>query len=112
MNNMTKGLVTAIAAFAGGFFAGMLFAPQTGRDLRRAIATRAAEPAHWVEERFHEIEQQVTALERELRATSNEFGEKLREATHRAVTHYVPDDVDAWNVEGSEVTRELPGLPQ
>ena len=68
-----------------------------------------------MEERLHEIEQQLAALEKELRTTSNEFGDRLREATQRAVSHYVPevpDNPDAWHVDTPEVTRELPGLPR
>lgn len=112
MKRNTNWIVTAVAAFAGGYLAGMLFAPQSGRDLRRSIASRASEPAHWMEGRLHEIERQLSELERELRATSAEFGDRLREATQRAVSHYVPENPEPWRVERSEVTRELPGLPR
>lgn len=115
MDGNRNWVAASIAAFAGGVLAGILFAPQSGREFRRAIANRALVPAHWVEGRFYEIERQLEALEQELRATSAEFSEKLRDATHRAVAQYVPDfpeNPEAWDVDGPELTRDLPGLPR
>jgi gas vesicle protein len=114
MNRNLSWIAALAAAFAGGLLTGILFAPRTGRDLRQSIASRALEPAHWAEERLQEIERQLVALERDLRASSTEFGEKLRETTHRTVSHYVPevpDDTKAWNVDSPEVTRDLPRMP-
>lgn len=115
MDRKVNPILAAVAAFAGGFAAGLLFAPESGRALRRKLASQAEAPTHWVGGRLHEVERQLTALEKELRATSAEFSEKLRETTQRTMAQYVPDlpdDPEAWHVESPEVARELRGLPR
>lgn len=114
MKATTKLVLTAAAAFAGGYAAGLLTAPQSGSRLRRVVARQVGVPTRWVEARFHEIERQLVTLEHQLMATSADLSERLREATHRAVDFYVPSMPEAasnWEVKDTEVTGDLRRMP-
>ena len=107
-------LLTAMAAFAGGFVAGLLCAPQSGSVLRRRIGDSMQAPTQWAERHFHEIEEQIEALEKRLVATSSEFSEKLSAATKKAVENLVPsipNETESWDLEGSEIKQDLRRIP-
>ena len=115
MNTRETLFLTAIAAFAGGFFAGMLLAPSSGRDARRRIAQTAQDSTRWLGDQLQGLEEQLGSLEDQIQAVSAQFGQKMRGAAKKAVDPYLPsfpDDADAWKVERKEVTKELRRMPR
>lgn len=115
MNTRQTQLLTAVAAFAGGFLAGVLLAPQSGREARRRIVQTAQDSTRWVEDRLQTIETQLGVLEQQMQAAGAQFGEKVREAATRTVEHYVPalsDDGDLLEMDQEDLTRDLRHLPR
>jgi gas vesicle protein len=114
--NANRNLLVAAPAFAAGVAAGLLFAPRSGDQTRRLIGRQFLAPTRWVEDRLHDVERQLAALENQLAATTSEFGEKLHEVTSKAVGQYVPsvpDDPASWeNVDGNELTKDLRRMPR
>lgn len=105
----------AAGAFVGGVTAGIVIAPQSGRDLRKGVAVRATQQLGWMEERLRGIEEQLRELEHQLAASGSQIGDRLRERTVRAVDQVLPtlpDAADAWRLGHDEVTRELRNLPR
>lgn len=105
----------AVAAFTGGLLAGLLLAPRSGRKMRRLIAKKAQAQSRWAEQRLHDVETQLSALEQQLRDAGAGLSDQLRDATQKAVeqvTPTVPDDPAAWSVEGREVASELRRMPR
>ena len=115
MNTRQTQLLTAVTAFASGFLAGVLFAPQSGREARRRIAETAQDSTRWMGDRLQAIETQLGALERQIQAASAQFGEKMREAATRAVDQYVPsvpEDSDALKIDQEDLTHDLRQMPR
>lgn len=108
-------LVTVAAAFAGGYLAGLLFAPLSGRQSRSAIAQRARSQSQRLEQQLHALEERLLDAEQQLEEAGHQFSERVRDATHRAMGHYVPtfdeEEVD-WDVHKGEITRDLRRMPR
>jgi len=105
MKNATARFFVAAATFAGGFVAGLMAAPDSGRASRRRIAEKAQTQRHRLGEHLHAIEEQLVVLEQDLHQLGKRFGDQLRAdgGTEEAIT---------WDVDPEEVTRELRGMPR
>ena len=115
MNTRETLFLTAVAAFAGGFLAGMLFAPASGRDARRRIAETAQDSSRWVGDRLQDLEAQLGTLEEQIQTAGSQFSEKMRGAAKKAVDPYLPslpEDDEAWKVERKELTKDLRRMPR
>ncbi len=115
MNTREALFLTAVASFAGGFFAGMLLAPLSGRDTRRRIAETAQDSTRWVGDRLQGLEAQLGTLEEQIQTASSQFGEKMRGAAKKAVDPYLPsfpDDAEAWKVDRKDLTEDLRRMPR
>ena len=115
MNTRQSQLLTAVVAFAGGFLAGVLFAPQSGREARRRIAETAQDSTRWMGERLQAVETQLGAVEQQIQAAGAQFGEKMRGAAGKAVDQYVPsvpDDADALQIDQEDVDHDLRHMPR
>ncbi len=111
----TQTILLAAVAFAGGYLAGLLFAPASGRETRRRIARSAQEPSRWVGGQVHAFEARLAALEAQLQTLSRQFAEKMRETTQGALDQVlpsVPEDDEAWQIEGDELARNLRRMPR
>ncbi|MDX1531785.1 MAG: YtxH domain-containing protein [Rhodothermales bacterium] len=97
-DTLIERLILAAFAFAGGVTVGLLLAPQPGREVRRRLATGAAEGARTVERRTREAAEPVA--------------ERVREGSHSLAGRVVPQ-LDGWDVvDGPGLLRDLPGLPR
>lgn len=106
-------LVSATLAFAGGFCSGLLYAPQTGRELRRRIVRSMQQPSRWAEARLHEVETRLSALESQLHDTTDAFRERFHEVTGRTLEAYLPTFAEqGWDVKRGELLRELRFMPR
>ncbi|WP_456428456.1 YtxH domain-containing protein [Rhodocaloribacter sp.] len=106
---------TALFAFAGGFTAGLLCAPHSGRKSREIIAGRVRAEGRRIEQQLRAMEEQLAALEAQVAAAGREVGEKVREAAERVVDQVTPtlaEDPEAWKVEDEELTRDLRRMPR
>lgn len=115
MNTRQTQLLTAISAFAGGFIAGLLFAPQSGREARQRIVQTAQGSTQWIEDQIHSLEDQLGTLEQHIQSVSAQFGDKVREVTNKAVDQYLPsfpDEQNDWEMEGGDLERNLRHLPR
>ena len=115
MNTKETLFLTAVAAFAGGFFAGMLLAPLSGRDARRRLAQTAQGSTRWVGDQLQSLEAQLGTLEQQIQTVSSQFGEKMRDAAKKAVDPYLPsfpEDAEAWKVDRKELTKDLRRMPR
>lgn len=104
-------LLTTLAAFAGGFTAGIFYQTDPCRRFRSTLGTSAREHTRWIDDQLRGLERQLTQVEEQLHVLGEEFGERLRET----VNQYVPDmdvDEDSWQVQRSEVAHELPRMPR
>lgn len=104
-------LLSALAAFAGGFAAGVVYQSDPFRRVRSSIGASAREHTRWVEEQLHALENQVAHLEDQLHNLGDEFGQRIRDT----VQQYVPDlelERKAWEVRDREVERDLPRMPR
>lgn len=114
MNDQKNLLVTAIAAFAGGLLAGMLYAPRSGKQTRQVIGRKVREQTRWVEERVHNLEQKLEGVEEQISKLKADVTERVRDVTQKTVEHYVPDvskDSAEWDVEKNDVTDDLSRMP-
>ena len=115
MNTRQTQLLTAITAFAGGFIVGLLIAPQSGREARRRIAQSAQGSTRWIEDQLHSLEDQLGTLEQHIQSVSAQFGDKVRDVTHKAVDQYLPsfpEESNDWEMEGEDLERNLRHLPR
>ncbi len=112
----TSKLITAVSAFAGGILAGMLLAPESGKENRRRVAARMKEQSRKIEQQLNELEEKYHDIEKEVVATSHDIADKLRDKTYQTVDHYltsVPDDADKeWGIEGEDVAQNLKRIPR
>lgn len=106
---------TALAAFAGGFVAGLLLAPHSGQKMRQLIAKKAKAQSRWMEHQLEGLQDQVNTLKDEVHAASQQVGDKVRTATNEVVDQVLPnlpDEADAWGVEGQDVVGDLRRMPR
>ncbi len=107
--------LTALFAFAGGFTAGLLCAPHSGRKSRDLIAARLQAESRRLEQQLHALEKQLAGLEAQVSETGREVSEKVRETAEKVVGQVspnLPNDPEAWKVEGGELTSELRRMPR
>lgn len=115
MKRTTHLLATAVSAFAGGYLAGLLFAPQSGRKARQAIASQARAQTDRLEAQLHALEEQLIAVEQQLEESGYAFSERVRGAAQRTLDHYLPtfdEAADEWKLRRGEVTRDLRRMPR
>ena len=115
MNTRQNQLLTAVVAFASGFLAGVLFAPQSGREARRRIAETAQDSTRWMGEQLHAVEAQLGVLEQRIQAASAQFSEKIQGAANKAAEQYVPsasDDLDNLEIDQEDVAQDLRQMPR
>ncbi len=103
-------LVTALAAFTGGFCAGLMLAPKSGHDLRRSISVNVQAQTRRMGEQLHDLEARLQHLERQLQESGEHFATAVREARDRAVEHYIPEP-GPWELESEEVAEDLRRMP-
>ena len=111
MNTSHSQLMTALAAFTGGFMAGLLVAPETRRQLSRT----ARGSSQWVGERLHALDAQLRSIEQDIQAAGAQFGDRVRTMTRHAVAAYVPalpEDEVEWDVERGDLAQDLRHLPR
>lgn len=102
-------------AFAGGLVAGYLLTSRSGRPFRVGTVGKIAVPGPWIESRLEDVERQLAVLESQLAATGAEFSDRVREATRQVVDQVVPvvpEDPDAWKVDGEELAQDLRFMPR
>lgn len=115
-------LLTAVVAFAGGFLAGILLAPDSGAKTRERIADEAKARMRRLEGRLDSLQEQLAGLDdavkntasdlsRRVKAASTQVGQKFRDATHQAVD-VLPTDADAFHVDPGDVTGDLRRMPR
>jgi len=108
-------LLIAAAAMVGGFVAGLLYAPHTGRELRRRIGRQAEASARWMEDSVHLLEERFHTLERRVEALAASWAARVQEATEETLDEYVPlheDEATEWSLEKDEMTGELRRMPR
>ena len=115
MNTRETLFLTAVAAFASGFFARMLLAPSSGRDARRRIAQTAYGSTRWVGDRLESLEAQLSTLEEQIQTATSQFGQKMRGAAKKAVDPYLPsfpEGDEDWKLDRKDLTQELRRMPR
>jgi gas vesicle protein len=105
-------VLTGLFAFAGGFLSGILFAPQSGADTREQLADEARSQLHGVDERLKNLEAQISSLGDQLLTASSQWSEKVKQAAADTVLPDVPDDPDAFKLDGGQVAADLRHLPR
>lgn len=112
----TSKFITAVSAFAGGIIAGMLLAPDSGRENRRRVAEKMKEQSRRLEEQIGELEDKYRDIEKDVVESGQEIADKLRDRTYKTVDHYltsVPDDADKeWGIERDDVAQNLKRMPR
>ncbi len=105
-----RSLLTAIAAFAGGFAAGVFFAPQSGRELRKTIGQGIQAQTERIHVQLQGIENQLHHIERQIEAT----GSQIAEAGKKVIDKYGPGVVpgsEEWEIDSDEIEKDLPRMP-
>lgn len=122
MANTRDTVLTALVAFAGGFLAGILLAPDSGAKTRERIAEEAKVRMRRLEGRLDSLQEQLAGLDdavkhtasdisRKVKSASTQVGQKFREATQQAVD-VLPADADAFHVDPADVTGDLRRMPR
>lgn len=114
----TSQIITALSAFAAGFAAGMLYAPQSGEKLRAQIADQARTQLRQAENRLKELESRMRTLEQRLvnaglqlrERVRNQVSERMRnvaDQTRDTILPALDDAADALRLDENEVSRDL-----
>ena len=115
MSTTTK-FITAVSAFAGGIIAGLLLAPDSGRENRRRVSEKMKEQSRKLEQQIDELEDKYRDVESEVVKSGHDIADKLRDKTYKTVDHYltsVPDDAEQeWGIEGDDVAKNLKRIPR
>ncbi|MEM6645266.1 MAG: YtxH domain-containing protein [Bacteroidota bacterium] len=98
-------LITALAAFAGGYAAGTLLAPSRGEETRKAIGEKVRAQTRWMEDRIHQLEAQVEAMKASL-------DQKLEALAAEETTDADQPADESWDVDPSSVERDLARMPR
>jgi gas vesicle protein len=93
-------LGTALLATVLGVGVGLLAAPQTGVETRRALRKRLDAAREGLEEEFEELEEKSRPVRRAVRARAEELGRRGRKRYEEAL-EAMDDEVDEVEDEGS-----------
>lgn len=104
-------MLTAAAAFAGGFAAAVFYQSPPAQRFRGSVASTARVQTQWLEQRLAALENQIHLLEGQLQQVGSDFGQRLKAAggQKRDADQAEPLDLD---VDNSEVERELRRIPR
>lgn len=106
--------ITAVTAFAAGFLTAVFVTPQSGTQTRRKLAQYMNDQSQRLVQQLHSVEEQLVSLEHQIAKTSDQFSQRVAEATSRAVSHYVPSipsDEAGFEIDGAELMRDLRRMP-
>lgn len=88
-------LASALSGFALGVAAGMLFAPQSGEQLRNRIASEARDQLRQAEARLRDMEKQMRSLDERMAAAREQVGHRVRNVADQARETVLPSIGDA-----------------
>lgn len=106
----TNVLLTALATFAGGFVAGLILAPQSGRDARGALAQKLRAQTQRLEAHVHAVEAHIEEVEAHLQHSGEALGSRVKGALDVQVAGALEED--AWSLEQEDLARDLRQLPR
>ena len=99
-------LGTALLATMLGVGVGLLAAPQTGSETRRALRKRLDAAREGLEEEFEELEERSRPARRAVRARAEELGRRGRKRYEEAL-EALEDDADELEQDGDEGSSVL-----
>lgn len=104
MAQSSNGVLTALLAFAGGFVAGILLAPDSGSGTRGRIASTA-------KDRLAHLDDQLDGLTGQLDALQNQIQKASQTIAERVKTVAIGEEGD-WEVADDDVNRDLRRMPR
>lgn len=113
MNDRFSNIVTVVAAFTAGLCAGLMIAPESGRNLRRRISDEAKAQLKTAEDKLEMVESQLAKVNEQIQAAGKDLGDKVREAAQDAADELIPDlakSAEDWDLTKDEMERELRNL--
>ena len=104
----TNNVLTGLAAFAGGFLAGVLLAPSSGRETRDRLSDEARNRMKSLEGQVRGVEDRLASLSDQIHDASDQF----RTAAAHKVLPDVPEDPEAFKLDEEEVEADLRHMPR
>ena len=106
MNNRFSYIVTVAAAFTTGLCTGLMIAPQSGKSLRRRMASEAKAQLKTAEAKLEVIEAELAKVNERIQSAGQELGDKVRDVADEIVPDLAKDS-DDWNLTKNEVEQGL-----
>jgi predicted metal-dependent hydrolase len=111
MSSTRSILLTAAAAFAGGFAAAVYYQSPSAQRIRGSVASSAKVQSQWLEQRLAALENQIHHLEGQLQQVGSDFGQRFKDTVGPKKGHDQAQPLDL-DVDNKEVERELRRIPR
>lgn len=111
MADLQRTVITGLLAFAGGFLAGILLAPESGAKTRKKIAKEAQSQLRGLGKQLDGLETRIEGLQKQVRETGTHLGERVVDAAKQVVTT-VTEEAAEIRVEANDVARDLRRMPR
>jgi len=111
MADTQRTIITGLLAFAGGFLAGILLAPESGTKTRKKIAKEAQSQLRNLGKQLDGLEDRIEGLQKQVKQTGSHLGEKVVDAAKQVVSTVTEEAAD-FKVEQKEVAKDLRRMPR
>ena len=111
MAETQRTIITGLLAFAGGFLAGVLLAPESGAKTRKRIAKEAQSQLRHLGKQLDGLEDRIEGLQKQVKESGAHLGERVVGAAKQVVST-VAEEAAEIRVEANDVAKDLRRLPR
>ncbi len=111
MADTQQTIITGLLAFAGGFVAGILFAPESGAKTRERISREAQSQLRNLGKQLDGLEDRIDGLQKQVKEGGAQLGERVVDKAKQVMSS-VPDEAADFNVEANDVAKDLRRMPR
>ena len=111
MADTQQTILTGLLAFAGGFLAGVLLAPDSGSKTRERITKEAQSQLRNLGKQLDGLENRIDGLQKQVKEGGTHLGERVVDAAKQVVSGAADEAAD-FTVEANDVAKDLRRMPR
>lgn len=111
MADTQQTIITALLAFAGGFVAGILLAPESGSKTRKRIGKEAQSQLRNLGKQLDGLEDRIDGLQKQVKEGGAQLGERVVDKAKQVIAGVAEEAAD-FSVEANDVAKDLRRMPR
>ena len=111
MADTQQTIITGLLAFAGGFVAGILLAPESGAKTRKRISKEAQSQLRNLGKQLDGLEDRIDGLQKQVKEGGAHLGERVVDKAKQVMSS-VSEEAADFSVAANDVAKDLRRMPR